>query len=205
MRLHSSMLNTYRWKYVASWNASVCVIKMYAFIFQNKKVYQGSSDEPVHSGPTTLSSEDLSSYHSVLFLDGNIFYFPSSIRNWYEGSARVHLIKLTFTFRSWSRRMFSSLRSRCTTPLCKESRGTWVYHQMFYLCMQAHHCRVWSLPHKPSLRCSVHFSVFLFIILRPLTFHSGLVLQGRVSNIPLNLEKGSRCLIDRREEVLCLG
>lgn len=119
--------------------------------------------------------------------------------------ACVHLIKLTFTFRSWSRRMFSSLRSRCTTPLCKESRGTWVYRQIFYLCMQAHHCRVWSLQYKPNLRCSVCFSVFLFIILRPLTFHSGLVLQGRVSNIPLNLEKGSRCLIDRREEVLCLG
>lgn len=56
----------------------VCHKDVCLHVPKQKKVYQESLDEPVRSGPTTLLSEDLSSFHSVLFLEGNILYFPKT-------------------------------------------------------------------------------------------------------------------------------
>lgn len=55
----------------------------------------------------------------IYFLTHALSHF--FVWKWKKGSVCACFIDFTFTFRSLSKRMFSSLRSRCTTPFCKRA------------------------------------------------------------------------------------
>lgn len=139
VKLHSSMLNTAAvGKDCFLKHISQCVIKMYAFMFKNKSEISGFRmihyNDPWHiyrSGQHGILPEDTIIFYAginILFwVRNSSFVFhsldvcASFFGNWHEGWIYICFIDLTFTFKSWSKRMFSSLRSRCTTAFCKRA------------------------------------------------------------------------------------